>query len=225
MTSTTGRVGGRFRGNLTREKSMGLEAPCTLRVNGKKAAGKALLESDHLLFRGESTRLRIPFNEISSLVARQGALHIEHAGGEARFEIGAAADKWAEKIRNPRTLLDKLGVKAGMRVAVIDVDDAAFRAQLAERTSDVSEGRPKVGTDVIVFGAESTAALTRLERLRDSLKPNGAIWVVHRKGRDASLRDVDVFAAAKRAGLVDNKVAAFSATHTAERLVIPVARR
>lgn len=204
---------------------MGLEAACTLRVKGKKATGKALLESDHLLFRGETTRLRIAFGEIRSLVARDGALHVEHAGGEARFEIGAAAEKWAEKIRNPRSLLDKLGVKPGMRVAVIDVDDEGFRAQLAERTSDVSEDRAKAGTDVIVFGAESTVALARLERLRAALKPNGAIWVVHRKGRDASLRDVDVFAAARRAGMVDNKVAAFSATHTAERLVIPLARR
>ena len=204
---------------------MGLEAPCTLRVNGKKTSGKALLESDHLLFRGEATRLRIPFGEIRSLVARDGALHVEHAGGKAQFEIGTAADKWADKIRNPRTLIDKLGVKPGMRVAVIDVDDAEFRAQLAARTNDITEGRPKAGTDVIVFGAESIAALARLERLRAALKPNGAIWVVHRKGRDASLRDVDVFAAARLAGLVDNKVAAFSATHTAERLVIPVARR
>lgn len=204
---------------------MGLEAVCTLRVKGKKTAGKALLESDHLLFRGDGTRLRIPFSEIRTLVARDGVLVVDYAGSEARFEIGAAADTWAGKIRNPRTLIDKLGVKPGMRVAVIGVDDAAFRSELEGRTSDVSEGRPKAGTDVIVFGAESSTALARLERLRSSLKPNGAIWVVHRKGRDASLRDVDVFAAARRAGLVDNKVCAFSATHTAERLVIPVAER
>ena len=147
------------------------------------------------------------------------------AGGKAQFEIGTAADKWADKIRNPRTLIDKLGVKPGMRVAVIDVDDAEFRAQLAARTNDITEGRPKAGTDVIVFGAESIAALARLERLRAALKPNGAIWVVHRKGRDASLRDVDVFAAAKRAGLVDNKTARFSESHTALRLVVPRDRR
>jgi len=37
--------------------------------------------------------------------------------------------------------------------------------------------------------------------------------------------DVEVIDAAKAAGLVDNKVVSFSATHTALRLVIPVARR
>ena len=61
--------------------------------------------------------------------------------------------------------------------------------------------------------------------LRERLVPNGAIWVVSRKGRSATLRDVDVIAAARASGLIDNKVASFSPTHTALRLVIPVALR
>ena len=204
---------------------MGLETECTVRMNGRKSTGKALLEADHVLFRGADMRLRIPFRDIRSVSARDGTLQVVHAGGEASFELGTAAGKWADKIRNPRSLLDKLGVKPGMRVAVIGVDDAAFQQQLRARTTDVSEGRARPQTDLIVFGAESLKALDGLVRLRATLKPSGAIWIVHRKGRDATLRDVDVFAAARRAGLVDNKVAAFSATHTAERLVIPVAKR
>ena len=50
------------------------------------------------------------------------------------------------------------------------------------------------------------------------------IWVVSPKGRP-DLRDVDIFAAAKAHGLVDNKVAAFSARLTANKLVIPVSQR
>jgi hypothetical protein len=48
--------------------------------------------------------------------------------------------------------------------------------------------------------------------------------VVSPKGRP-EIGDVVVIAAAKRAGLVDNKVVRFSDTHTALRLVIPRARR
>jgi len=44
------------------------------------------------------------------------------------------------------------------------------------------------------------------------------------KGKAARLKDVDVIAAAKAAGLVDNKVVGFSDTHTSLRLVIPVDR-
>jgi hypothetical protein len=114
-------------------------------------------------------------------------------------------------------LLDKLGVRPGMRVALIELADETFRALLRERTSNI--------TDLVFLGADSTDGLGPLEALASSIRPNGAIWVVSRKGKAATLRDVDVIEAAKAAGLVDNKVVSFSPTHTSLRLVIPVARR
>ena len=122
-------------------------------------------------------------------------------------------------------LLDKLGVRPGMRVALIDIDDDTIRPQLADRTSDMTEGWPEPGTDVVLLGADSTAALEPLEALSARIRVNGAIWVVSRKGKAATLRDVEVIDAAKAAGLVDNKVVSFSPTRTALRLVIPLARR
>ncbi len=122
-------------------------------------------------------------------------------------------------------LLDKLGVRPGMRVALIDIEDDAIRPLLADRTSDLTEGWPEPDTDIVLLGAESIADLARLEELATRIRPAGAIWVVSRKGKTATLRDVEVMAAGKSAGLVDNKVVSFSATHTALRLVIPVARR
>lgn len=122
-------------------------------------------------------------------------------------------------------LLDKLGVKPGARVAIIDVPDADFRALLAERTTDVTESWPAPGTDLVFLGAESIEELLRIGPLQEALVANGAIWVVSRKGKAATLRDVDVIDAAKAVGLVDNKVASFSPTHTALRLVVPLARR
>jgi hypothetical protein len=122
-------------------------------------------------------------------------------------------------------LLDKLGVRPGMRVALIDIDDDAIRPLLRDRTSDITEGWPEPDTDVVFLGADSTDALEPLEKLTGRIRPNGAIWVVSRKGKAATLRDVDVIDAAKAAGLVDNKVVSFSPTHTSLRLVIPVARR
>lgn len=122
-------------------------------------------------------------------------------------------------------LLDKLGVKPGARVAIVDVPDADFRALLAERTTDVTDGWPAPATDLIFLGADSIDELLRIGPLQEALVANGAIWVVSRKGKPATLRDVDVIDAAKAVGLVDNKVASFSPTHTALRLVIPVATR
>jgi hypothetical protein len=122
-------------------------------------------------------------------------------------------------------LLDKLGIRPGMRVALIEVDDDEILGLLAERTSDITEGWPQPETDVVLLGADSIAALAPLESLAATIRPNGAIWVVSRKGKDATLRDVEVIAAARSARLIDNKVVSFSTTHTALRLVIPVAHR
>ena len=122
-------------------------------------------------------------------------------------------------------LLDKLGVKPGARVAIIRIHDEVFRALLPERTTDITEGNPLPQTDLIFLAADSVDELLEIGSLQESLVPNGAIWVVSRKGKAATLRDVDVIDAAKSVGLVDNKVASFSDTHTALRLVIPVARR
>jgi hypothetical protein len=122
-------------------------------------------------------------------------------------------------------LLDKLGVKPGSRVTIIRVHDEVFRALLPERTTDITEGTPLPETDLIFLAADSIDELMEIGTLQESLVPNGAIWVVSRKGKQATLRDVDVIDAAKAVGLVDNKVASFSDTHTAQRLVIPVARR
>src|SRR5207237_5599217 len=93
-----------------------------------------------------------------------------------------------------------------------------FLEQLASRTTDIARRTPRKDTEMIIFGAKAVSDLARLGKLRGYLTPAGAIWVVHTKGKTAAFKDVDVFAAAKRAGLVDVKVAAFSATHTAEKL-------
>ena len=131
-------------------------------------------------------------------------------------------------------LLDKLGIRPGMRVAIVGVledddevlDEAGpFRARLAERTSDVTIGQPKPDTDVVLLAADTTAELEVLAALRPRIRPAGAIWVVSRKGKAATLRDVEVMAAGREHRLIDNKVVAFSARRTALRLVIPVALR
>lgn len=127
-------------------------------------------------------------------------------------------------------LLDKLGVRPGMRVAILgdlDADPEAgeFRREVADRTSDVSDGSVAPETDVVILLADSTEELEVLGDIRDRIRPAGAIWVVSQKGKAATLRDVEVMAAAREHRLIDNKVVAFSAARTALRLVIPVALR
>jgi hypothetical protein len=203
---------------------MGQEAICKIRVGRKVTEGKALLESQELIFRGIDLRLKIPFRDVSAIEANDGWLRLTYSGGSAAFELSAKAAKWAEKIRNPKSLIDKLGVKPGMRVSVLAIEDQGFRRDLANRTEDVAGNRVAKDSDLIFLGAERTDALEKLHELSRSLKPNGALWVVYPKGQK-HITEGGVFAAGKRAGLVDVKVASFSPTHTALKFVIPVGRR
>jgi len=116
-------------------------------------------------------------------------------------------------------LLDKLGVKPGSKVAVVDLDDAGFVKLLRGRTPDVVKGRPRGPVDLVFMGATELKDLERLADLKGWIEPNGAIWVVRPKGGRSEIRDTDVIAAGLAAGLVDNKIASFSDTHGAMRLV------
>ncbi len=119
--------------------------------------------------------------------------------------------------------LDKLGVKPGACVAILGIGDKIFQRELRQRGAEIAE-RPKKESDFIFLAATDKPVLKRLKTLQRFLKPNGAIWVVWPKGQPA-LKENDIIVAAKVVGLVDNKVVSFSETHSALRLVIPLARR
>jgi len=118
-----------------------------------------------------------------------------------------------------RPLLDKLGVKPGSKVALVDLDAKDFISLLRERTSDIVRGRPRSPVDLVFMGARELADLERLKHVKTWIEPDGAIWVVRIKGADAAIKDTDVIAAGLAAGLVDNKIASFSETQGAMRLV------
>ena len=187
----------------------------------QQSVGSAHLETKTLIFRG-GFRLAIPFKEISAISATDGWMTVAFPGGVASFELGTRAPKWLKAITQPKPVIDKLGVKPGMSVALIDVDDDKFRSQLAER-AEVADGMPQ-DCDLIFVAAPERAALAKLAALRYHLKPNGALWVLRPKG-SPDLSEMEVLDTGRAAGLVDTKVVAFSAALTATKFVIPMALR
>jgi hypothetical protein len=202
---------------------MGRDAICTARFEGRVSEGKVQLETDFLLFRGDF-RVRVSFADISTAEVNQGWLRLVWDSESLELDLGPQAETWADRIRSPRLLIDRLGVKPGMRVSVLGVDDERFLDQLSDRTDDATFGEPALGSQMIVMYAGSVAELASLDRLRRFIQRDGSIWVVFPRGRRA-IQDVHVIAAAKEAGLVDVKVVRFSETDTAQKLVIPVAQR
>src|SRR3982750_924909 len=202
---------------------MGLEASCQARMDGRTSAGKARLEETDLVFRGELA-FKVAIKDLRRVDVRGGVLHLEWPQGEAALELGRDAARWAEKIRNPPSLLDKLGVKPGLRVSVLGIADPDFLRSVAERAGEVSNGRARRGSDLVFVAMKEKSDLPRLARLRESLKPGGAIWVVWPKGRK-EFREDDVRDYGRTAGLVDVKVARFSETLSALKMMIPRALR
>ena len=190
---------------------------------GRSGRGVARLETDDLIFRGD-LNLAIPFRSVMSATASRGNLTLVFNGGEATFELGDKASKWASKILDPPSLMKKLGVKAGSAVGFSGARHDSFERDLKRITTDVAESRMKKGRDLIFFGAEKKSDLARLKGLKGYLKQDGAIWVLRPKGV-ATISEKDVMAGGKKAGLVDVKVARFSETHTAEKFVIPTVQR
>jgi hypothetical protein len=206
---------------------MGTELPCRATVGDRSGPGKAMLETSELVFRGDKKdfRFRIPFESIKKVVALGDRLVIDGPKVHVVLELGAKyAARWAEKIKNPPTRLDKLGVTAESKVCVLGVDDPQFRSELEARAPASNFGKLVDGSDLVFYGASRAGDLGKLAKLKESLAPAGGIWVVRPKGAD-TISEKDVREAARAAGLVDVKVCAFSPTHTADKFVIPVAKR
>lgn len=202
---------------------MGLEKTCEVSRGGKTVTAKAHLEPAELRLRG-ALSLQVPVADIRSAEAKAGVLKVKWSGGTVDLHLGKDAEAWALKIRYPRGRLDKLGIKPGMRVAVVGLDDPEFLRELRERTDDVALGKPKKDTLAVVVALSKTADLPRLTALRKQIVKNGMIWVVWPKGRK-EFREDDVRAFGPRAGLVDVKVMSFSDTLSGLKLVIPVKDR
>ena len=202
---------------------MGQEVATHATIGRKKQAGRALLETDHVLWRGED-RVKIPFSSMTSVMALGGRLKIEHAGGKISIELGTRAARWADKILHPPTVLDKLGVKSGQRVSVLGTDGGSLPKEIAEQTGEKPSSRPRKESDLLFLFAADHHDLERVDKLRSMLKPDGAVWVIYPKGRK-EMTENDVIEAGRAAGMKDVKVVRYSDTHTGLKMVIPVAER
>ena len=206
---------------------MGLETDCTAIWKRRHVDGHALLETNEVIFRATAPatlRVKLSFATLTAVETHEGRLRLTGPAGTLTLALGAAATRWAERIRTPRPVIDKLGVKPGQRVSVLGVDDPAFRRELAARAGQVITGRTAAGSALVFLAVTRAADLARLAAIEKTMARDGGVWAVWAKGR-RELGEDHIRGAARRAGLVDVKVVAFSPTHSALKLVIPLARR
>lgn len=202
---------------------MGQKAACTVRYGKQRSEGKALLETNELIFRGDF-RLRIAFSSIQSIKAVNGDLRVQTAEDLAVFRLGEMADKWREKILHPKTRLEKLGVKAGTSVSLMGEFEEEFLRELRGQTKNIHDARLDASSECIFLSADSVRDLTRVAKVAKAIKGATALWVAYPKGKK-EITENDVLAAGRKTGLKDVKVVGFSGTHTALKFVIPLDQR
>jgi len=202
---------------------MGNELKCTARIGKQQSAGKALLEASEIIFRGDF-RLKIPFAAIQSVKAVDGELRVQAPDGLAVFQLGAAAEKWRDKILHPKSRIEKLGVKPGAKVSLLGGFDAEFLREIGGTTKSVIEGKVAADSEWIFLAADSKTELSAASQIAKSLQGAAALWIVYPKGQK-HITENDVLAAGRKCGLKDVKVVGFSSTHTALKFVIPLSQR
>lgn len=199
---------------------MGLQARCIGILNESiRSEGNAHCGDGEVDFRGD-TRLRWKFTELSSVESHEGRLILRRGEDQFVLELGDVAAKWADAILNPKSRLDKLGVKPGQSVALIGEFEEEFMAELQARAAVIGD-EPHDIVFVLVVAKQDLPALLEA---RAKIKAAGMIWAVWAKGKP-ELRDSDIREFALANGLVDVKVVSFSSVLSGLKLVIPVKLR
>lgn len=193
---------------------MGKEATVQAQFADGPDEGRLQYEPPKLVFKGRERRTYDA--DALAGVAAQGPDLVLADG--SRFTLGEKqALAWVDAILNPKGRMDKIGVKPGMRAAIMGVKDPTLSGELtAKGAIPVTE---LSNLDLLFYAADSAQDLARIDALVPMLSEKGALWIVSHKGNAATVKDTEVMTAAKARGLVDNKVVAFSPTLTSLRFV------
>lgn len=208
---------------------MGQEIQTQVRLDGRIIDVTAHLESSALVFRGGAT-MTIPFTEMFSVEADAGWLELKTPRGLLLLELGSKAAMWKEKIKNPKGLIEKLGVDATKKVCIVGKLDPDLRADLEASGATVAKTARGKDFDIVFIAAEAKSDLEKVAAVKETIAQHGAIWIVYPKAAagakvDPELTERAVLTAGRTLTLSDNKQVKVSDELTAVRFVIPAAYR
>lgn len=200
---------------------MGLEATCKASLVDQVSSGKAHCGDGEIDFRGDF-RFRWKWDELSAVESEGGVLYLTRNGEKAELHLGELSDKWCHAIRNPKSRMDKFGLKGGHRYQLWGEFDDAFPAEAAA-TAGVTPADDGP-LDAVFVRLHDEEDLPRLLEAKAAIVPNGMIWTVWIKGRK-EFGDTKIRAFGLENGLVDVKIASVSQTLTSMKFVIPLSKR
>ncbi|MEO7520308.1 MAG: hypothetical protein ABIW79_00700 [Gemmatimonas sp.] len=185
------------------------------------ADAKIELDGESLIVRG-AARTRVARSDITNVAVQNGVLLVTHAGGLVHLSLADAAEKWKARIlEGPKSRVQKLGVKAGMRVTLVEVNDPTVGRECADAGATLVDDGLRdaaVPVDLLLTEVRTKPDLARIPRLAQDIG-HGALWVIHPNGV-AEVSDTAIFAVAATVNMVATKTMSFSTGMSAERLSI-----
>lgn len=193
---------------------MGREAQGLCTIGPHTETVKALLESTALIVRGATLKRQFTISALSSVEVQGNALRFQCEGERVTLELGAEeAQKWLKKIMTPPpSLASKLGIGAEAKAYVLGrADDAALAEALAGAVTTHAGD-----AEVLIVVALDDKDLAQALVLHSNM-PCRSMWVVHVKGKAATLGDTAIRQRLRGSGYMDNKTTAVSDRFTATR--------
>lgn len=200
---------------------MAMESACRLQMGKERHEGDVRMEADHIDFAG-ATKYRFRIAELTNPRRESDGIRFSFHGNPVTITLDteATAKNWIKYIQNPQTLADKLGVEEGHTVRVLNLnDDDELMGSLRDREAKiVAEGKRRC--DMVMIGVERAAELRQIGLLAETLKRNGAIWVVLPKSA-RTVTKANVFAAAREVGMKQVQMLDFTDNRAAYKIVRP----
>jgi hypothetical protein len=192
---------------------MGRTAVCHATLDRDAGEAKAMLESDHLLLRGD-LRATLPLSTLRNVRTEGDLLRAETGLGPLVLVLGEReATLWAKKILSPPSLAQKLGVAPDTAIHVVD-DPEVLRPTLGA----IPATHVALEEATVVFALfDRPQSLDTLPGLAERMQPQTQLWAIRPKGPKALPREADLMAALRALGFRPNKTAAWSAMHAADR--------
>ncbi|MFO0974300.1 MAG: DUF3052 family protein [Phycisphaerae bacterium] len=199
-----------------------MDAECKLRVGNEQYVGKARIDDDYIDFVGP-TKFRFRLSEIREPAFSAGALRFEFHGNKIAINVGERTGRWYDSVVHPKSPAQKLGVRPGESVRLVNIDDESIILSLREARVQMTTDRAGV-FDHILLGVERPADLRQVSSLAETLPSQGILWICIPKANRAVTQS-NVIAAARAVGLSDIKDVSLSETYQAHKLARPVIAR
>ena len=163
---------------------MGTEIVCEAKYKRASYRVKVHLDAQTLTLRDE-LKLSIPLKEIQQVAAKGDLLTVKWKDSTVVLDVGNKAERLADSIRNPRSLLDRLGIKPDHTVSILGLDDPSFVQELRQRTNAVADDSVKAMSDVIFLRARERA--DPLNYYPAAALPGDSVFVV----RTSALKELE----------------------------------